>query len=136
MHNLKRTYKSVKKWLEDKQQLELFFSGKAAKKVESAVFKRCPHFLDLSPVFENVGHISTAAEGEEHEENVAEGANELNEEDGGSVEDTGGAQGKRKRQGDPGSRSSKRGKQQISPPSSTLKSAGYSDEDVNGIFPL
>ncbi|KAG2810897.1 hypothetical protein PC129_g7753 [Phytophthora cactorum] len=120
MHNLKRTYKSVKKWLEDKQQLELFFSGKAAKKVESAVFKRCPHFLDLSPVFENVGHISTAAEGEEHEENVAEGANELNEEDGGSVEDTGGAQGKRKRQGDPGSRSSKRGKQQISPPSSTV----------------
>ncbi|KAG3147842.1 hypothetical protein PI126_g12702 [Phytophthora idaei] len=92
----------------------------SAKKVESAVFKRCPHFLDLSPVFENVGHTSTTAEGEEHEENVAEGANELNEEDGGSVEDTGGAQGKRKRQGGSGSRSSKRGKQQISPPLSTV----------------
>ncbi|KAF1772320.1 hypothetical protein GQ600_23576 [Phytophthora cactorum] len=203
MHNLKRTYKSVKKWLEDKQQLELFFSGKAAKKVESAVFKRCPHFLDLSPVFENVGHTSTAAEGEEHEENVAEGANELNEEDGGSVEDTGGAQGKRKRQGvlahvqaSEGSSRSRRLRRRwpFPPPTNPgckilvffsnanrfwrilmeiaivmlkhkedlakvrldaekklaevrtkletmlsrqkLKSAGYSDEDVNGIFPL
>jgi hypothetical protein len=97
VHNLKRQYRSVKKWLDDAGQVALFHRGEAGEDVEAAVLRRCPHFRELTPLFDVEEDEDTSSDGEVQDEDEDEdiGAGSSKEEHSGSSgEEDGASRGK------------------------------------------
>ncbi|KAJ8519165.1 hypothetical protein ON010_g18109 [Phytophthora cinnamomi] len=51
IYNLRRHFEHVKKWLDDRGQLELFRRGESTEQIETQVLERFPQFRKLMPLF-------------------------------------------------------------------------------------
>ncbi|KAE9355186.1 hypothetical protein PF008_g4176 [Phytophthora fragariae] len=66
IHNLRRRFDPVKKWLEDEGKLASFRRGEEAESVATEVARRCPQFRELMPVFDQ--HKGTPSSGDEEQQ--------------------------------------------------------------------